>query len=534
MIIYHSGGVYHVLNLFRMEGSIFPRTLPQSLFCGLLAGLVKYCLLEDFMGWNMESPKFIMSDTVAWGGFTSLVGFLVVFRTSMAYNRFWEGATMLYRMRAEWMDACSSIFAFSHHGRPADTEEMTAFRDLLVRLFSMLHSLALAEIEDCSSKMPEDVRAFRYELIDPGSIDCASLRAIKNSNGKVELVFQWIQQLVTENIHYPGVHTGLLTIPPPILSRAYQELATGMVAFQEAVKVSSVPFPFPYAQCCDCLLLIHWCVTPIVVSQWFLTPWWAGAFAFFQVFTLQVLNCIAVEIENPFGSDANDINCDALQDEMNVYLLQLQAPTCEKTPHLVIQRKTCVNGVLQVQRNLLDAWADLEVSGGCYVDVMRSRGAVIQAGLKRSASTAWRIPSGEDEEEEDQEAIGSGARRRHSLTSVGTSSTSAAQPCERTLRVQYTEQQQRTHAAARNGTGTPHRMWGRGQSFLGDQPSDNNVRRSASLASMASLGLTSDAGSVNRTKSEIAAIEEDPSATSEDVFSHHGETDYRERTHVVV
>jgi len=84
------------------------------------------------------------------------------------------------------------------------------------------------------------------------------------------------------------------------LSRSFQEIANGMVAFHEAVKISSIPFPFPYAQTCDLLLMIHWLMMPIVMAQWTAQPVWAFVFAFVQVLILWALNFIATEMENPF------------------------------------------------------------------------------------------------------------------------------------------------------------------------------------------------------------------------------------------
>ena len=37
-------------------------------------------------------------------------------------------------------------------------------------------------------------------------------------------------------------------MPPPILSRVYQELSNAMLGFNSAMKVATTPFPFPYAQ----------------------------------------------------------------------------------------------------------------------------------------------------------------------------------------------------------------------------------------------------------------------------------------------
>jgi len=194
----------------------------------------------------------------------------------------------------------------------------------------MLHASALADLEDVNNSGRENsIMAFTYELIDPLGIDAESLDVLRTSEARVELIFEWIQLLIVQNIS-----TGVLSIPPPILSRAFQEIANGMVAFHDSIKISFVPFPFPYAQNCDFLLVLHWCLAPFVISQWVNTPLWAFVFVFIQVFVLWSLNFIAVEIENPFGNDKNDLDGHHMQNEMNRHLLLLLKPSSMTVPTL--------------------------------------------------------------------------------------------------------------------------------------------------------------------------------------------------------
>merc|ERR1712032_1097165 len=166
----------------------------------------------------------------------------------------------------------------------------------------MLHALALAEIEDSSGFHIDDVEAFTFEVIDILGLDEKTLRAVKCSQCKVELVFQWIQILIVSNADY------VIGVAPPILSRCFQELANGMCVYHDALKISTIPFPFPYTQTCEVLLMISSVVTPFVVCQWCDQVVWAGLVAFIQTMTLWALNHIALEIENPFGRDDNDLD----------------------------------------------------------------------------------------------------------------------------------------------------------------------------------------------------------------------------------
>merc|ERR1719272_2698109 len=79
---------------------------------------------------------------------------------------------------------------------------------------------------------------------------------------RVEALQHMIQVLVTHNHH-----SGVLTIPPPILSRIYQTLSRGLVNLLNARKIKDTMFPFPYAQIIVLLLLIHSVFTPLMMTQ---------------------------------------------------------------------------------------------------------------------------------------------------------------------------------------------------------------------------------------------------------------------------
>ena len=53
---------------------------------------------------------------------------------------------------------------------------------MIVRLFSMLHAVALAEIEDANQETKHDIEAFGYELIDGLGLDKETLAAVKASD----------------------------------------------------------------------------------------------------------------------------------------------------------------------------------------------------------------------------------------------------------------------------------------------------------------------------------------------------------------
>lgn len=345
MIYYQNGGIHSLLNVFRVKGSVYKiagaAAVPNCVLCVILRVVVTH--------WDVNADRWFLQQHGLWASFSSLLGFLVVFRTSQAYARFWSGCTSLHRVKAEWFDACSALLAFCKFS-DASSKDTTNFQVLIVRLFSVLYTLALADIEDMTEGAGT-ARAFDYELVGAQEMDHRAIHSIKSCDAKVELVYQWIQQLIVENISKPD-QKKVLNIPPPILSRVFQQLGNGMAAFHEAVQIASIPFPFPYSQCCSCLLAIHWLLIPFVVCGWSPSLWIAGTFSFLQVFILWALNSIAIEIENPFGTDSNDVDGRALQIQMNRHLEILLETGTLRTPMLAEEGRW-------IQGSMTSMWAEM-------------------------------------------------------------------------------------------------------------------------------------------------------------------------------
>merc|ERR1719408_258172 len=149
MISYETGGLHFFTNLLMLDGSVFPQALFISCPSAAITSVFVALLWSEKTprGTHFQDEDSVMNNNAIWGGFSFLVGFLVVFRTSQAYARFWEGCTEMHKMGAEWFDACSSLMAFCKHSEKP-LSDVLSFQNMLIRLFSMLHATALAEIQE--------------------------------------------------------------------------------------------------------------------------------------------------------------------------------------------------------------------------------------------------------------------------------------------------------------------------------------------------------------------------------------------------
>jgi len=286
--------------------------------------------LKQFLPKGIEEVYIGAMDRTSWAAFTTSLAFFIIFRVNIAYSRFWQGATSTHNMGARWCEFASAICAYCHISK-ASLQAQDELKYKVCTLTHLLHVMALAEMEDSSmtEKGKKVVHALELPLIDAGAIDSESMEALRQSTSRPELVYLWLQQIVME-----GMQAKMLDVPGPILNRALALLDGGMSDFQSALTVSSIPFPFPFAQVTDMLMCLHFLLTPGVVAQWMERSHWAALAAFVQVFVVWALRFTAVELENPFGHDANDLDFEVNHRVMHENLLMLQTPAAAGPPQL--------------------------------------------------------------------------------------------------------------------------------------------------------------------------------------------------------
>jgi len=328
MTINYDKGFFRPSNLFKLNGSVFWYTFLPALLCGIAAAVLKVFVGDkvSYASWD-EYIAAILTNNIGFTSFSSIVAFLVTFRTAKAYDRFWNGANYIKKMQAEYFVTASNLVAFSRHSTASSKQN---YLHTLIRLLSMLHAVSLHQLEVGGDGVNiSKTRAPNHALIDVFGIDVTSIQALKDEECRVELVVQWIQSLTVD-----GIKTGVCTIPPPILSRIFQNMSNGLTAYYSAYRVTEVPFPFPYVQATEVLLLVHFVVTPIVIQSFSSGPLWAGICSFLAIFVLWSLNFIAAELENPFNQTVNVLDMNLLQGEFNKRLILLLKSHTNTVPTL--------------------------------------------------------------------------------------------------------------------------------------------------------------------------------------------------------
>eukprot|EP00929_Paragymnodinium_shiwhaense_P063304 TRINITY_DN31635_c0_g3_i1.p1 TRINITY_DN31635_c0_g3~~TRINITY_DN31635_c0_g3_i1.p1 ORF type:complete len:545 (+),score=61.72 TRINITY_DN31635_c0_g3_i1:139-1773(+) len=315
-MIDYRAGVWGFHVAFGWNGSLAPRALCMAIPNALLTLLCCY-IFETAEDPAYREDKTADHSNMVIASFTSVMIFILYNRSNTAYDRWWEGGTLLQKTRGEWFNAYSSIMAFTST-KPEMQHQVDAYVHLLARLMSLLMCCGLQQVS------PNRDRPF--EIIDLEGIEPASMEFLNTAPDKVEIILQWIQRSMV--LH---AHTGVLPVPPPILSRAFQEVSRGIVNLQNARKIADFPYPYPLAQVSMILQLVHYALVPVTAALG-MSRGWAIAFSFWSIFVLWCIHFNALDLEFPFGSRINDLPMHEMQQEWNKSVCTLLAERASRPP----------------------------------------------------------------------------------------------------------------------------------------------------------------------------------------------------------
>eukprot|EP00928_Gymnodinium_smaydae_P078806 TRINITY_DN62880_c0_g1_i1.p1 TRINITY_DN62880_c0_g1~~TRINITY_DN62880_c0_g1_i1.p1 ORF type:complete len:520 (+),score=87.75 TRINITY_DN62880_c0_g1_i1:75-1562(+) len=300
-MIQYDAGQYSICFAFHCRGSVFPKACIPSALCAFVS-----VVLHRLFLWYPDLTILLAcseEETKVLSGFWFILGFLVVFRSQQSYARWVDGATFLNRLRAEWFNSYSSLMAFCNND-PKKQDEVSKFKHQVVRLFSLLHGCALHQVSHTEKVL--------FETLDVNGMDKERIQYLMSSPDRCEICLQWIQRLIIES-----EQKGTIKVAPPILSRVFNELGNGIANLATARKIKDYPIPYPLAQMMVLMLLFHAFVFPVLSAATVTSPVWCGVITFVVIFSYWSIHYIAVELEMPFGDDANDLPLVLMQQDMN-------------------------------------------------------------------------------------------------------------------------------------------------------------------------------------------------------------------------
>jgi putative membrane protein len=264
---------------FQLKGSVIPSILGRTAICGLFGVLIS---VFDYFKYPVALPTL-----------TSLIpnivlGLLLVFRTNTAYERFWEG-------RKLWGVIVNTTRNLARHIWIAIPVKKPDDREGKIAVLKLLAAFAIATKQHLRQ---EPLGAEVEKLIAP-----AKFRKLQTmSHPSLEIAF-WIGDYLQHQYSHHQFDSYQLT--------AMQTLLNGLVdSLGGCERILKTPMPLAYSIHLKQLLLLYCLSLPFqTVGQ---LGWWTGGIVALISFTLFGIEEIGIEIENPFGHDANDLPLDAI------------------------------------------------------------------------------------------------------------------------------------------------------------------------------------------------------------------------------
>jgi putative membrane protein len=219
----------------------------------------------------------------------SLLGFvislLLVFRTNTAYDRWWEGRKIWGQLINDSRNLSIKLSSF----------QLTP--DERVFFARMIPNFAFASKEH----LRQGVDLALLELTDEEMIKFASKSHIP----------VYVMQLITQKIELIKKETRITNEDYLVLSKNINSLIDGIGACE---RIKATPIPFSYSMFIKKFIFIYVISLPLAFVNIF--EYWAAFISTFVFYALVSMEVLAEEIEDPFGTDDNDLPTDNIADKI--------------------------------------------------------------------------------------------------------------------------------------------------------------------------------------------------------------------------
>ncbi len=208
----------------------------------------------------------------------SLLGFvislLLVFRTNTAYDRWWEGRKLWGSVVNDSRNLSSLLSSFD-----LNTSERTYYTDLIIAF---------------SKSMKEHLRRNKLDL--PFPLD---------ESASAENQPLWIAHELRKSLHELRATNRIDSIEWQQLSRHLDQLIDSLGACE---RILNTPIPFSYSLFFKKFIFIYVVTMPLAFVELF--EYWSVLISTFVFYALVSMEILAEEIEDPFGTDDNDLPLD--------------------------------------------------------------------------------------------------------------------------------------------------------------------------------------------------------------------------------
>ena len=274
--------------IFRFHKADTFRTLfPIMLAIGAYSGIIGYLEVEY---WQLADNSYIKNITIMHGMLGFVISLLLVFRTNTAYDRWWEGRKM-------WGSLVNNSrnFAIKLSVILQDEKDRNYFRKMIPSYASILHK----HLNDADTSK---------QLFD--GLDLEIDHHKHKPNQVAKMLFQKINDLYTSK-----KITGdqLIILNAEVLS--FTEICGA------CERIKNTPIPYSYSAFIKKFIFFYVMTLPFGYS--FSLGYYVVPVVVFIFYVLASLELIAEEIEDPFGTDENDLPTHKIAENIKKHIEEL-------------------------------------------------------------------------------------------------------------------------------------------------------------------------------------------------------------------
>ena len=274
--------------IFRFHKADTFRTLfPVMLAIGVYAGIIGYLEVEY---WQLADTSYVKNITIMHGMLGFVISLLLVFRTNTAYDRWWEGRKM-------WGSLVNNSrnFAIKLSVILEDEKDRNYFRKMIPSYASILHK----HLNDADTSK---------QLFDHVDLEIDHHKHKPNQVAK--MMFQKINDLYNSK-----KITGdqLIILNAEVLS--FTEICGA------CERIKNTPIPYSYSAFLKKFIFFYVMTLPFGYS--FSLGYYVAPVVVFIFYVLASLELIAEEIEDPFGTDENDLPTKKMAENIKKHIEEL-------------------------------------------------------------------------------------------------------------------------------------------------------------------------------------------------------------------
>lgn len=214
-----------------------------------------------------------------------------MFRSSQAYQRYVDAVNQCFEIRSQLGNAMMQLHAYS-----IKREDTRGFHRRHRRLTYAFQRAAMQELRG-----EHDLS----KLVKLASLLPEEAELLANVPNRPLALMHWMVVSVSERWENGGFRCA-----PPAIARVFTNFNDCMNAYNRARKIGRTPFPFPYAQLTMAFLLIGQITIPALFVFFVLEQPTSATLAGVATWMYFAMHQVAVELEDPYGYDWNDLPLD--------------------------------------------------------------------------------------------------------------------------------------------------------------------------------------------------------------------------------